>query len=268
MSISSEDKKKSYRSVSQYNQYKKCPYSYKLARIDKVWQRPASWLSQGIAVHACLEAWEKSGRTMSMGELKDLYNTEYANSINQQAKVTPNFEYWFGSGPYNGEVDIERRYVLGWEQVEGLIDYLEDSGDSIWITPDNKPAVELRFDVELGGVPVVGYIDQIIVDKNNNIKVRDLKTGAKPGDVFQLTVYAEAMRQAYGVEIESGDYLMGKTCKPTRNIVLSKEERYHGVHKAFKELEENINNNDFPPIASKANCAMCSVKTSCEYAKG
>ena len=57
-----------HRSVSQLQQYTKCPMAYKLSRIDKVWQRPAAWLIQGSAVHEAIEAWEKSGRTMTLEE--------------------------------------------------------------------------------------------------------------------------------------------------------------------------------------------------------
>lgn len=166
---------KPYRSVSQYNTYNQCPKRYELERIKKVWQRPAAWLSQGTAVHAALEAWERSERTMSLEGMQAVFMEEYSKSIEEQAEVTPNTEYWFASGPYRGMVDIERRFGIGLEQCEKLLDwYAKHPDEKIWITPDGVPAIELEFNVELNGVPVRGFIDAVI-ETPNGLVVRDLK---------------------------------------------------------------------------------------------
>ena len=55
-----------HRSVSQYNVFARCAYRYKLERIEKVWQRPASWLSQGLGVHKAMEEWELSNRELGL----------------------------------------------------------------------------------------------------------------------------------------------------------------------------------------------------------
>lgn len=212
-----------------------------------------------------MEEWELSQRTLTLEELNEIYSTEFRRSIEEQAEETPNFDYWFGSGPYPGPVDIERRYGKGLEQLEGLVTYsLEHPETKIWATPDGKPAIELEFFEEMGGVMVKGFIDQI-VETPSGLRVRDIKTGAKPGDTFQLAVYSEAMRLKYGVLIEQGDYFMGKTMKPTKPISITDDDRAE-VHEAFRQLEDNIKNERFDPNPSRSNCAMCDVKTSCEYA--
>lgn len=255
----------SYRSVSQRNTYVRCAYKYKLSRLDKVWSRPASWLSQGLAVHAAMEAWELSDRKLSFDELLDVYRAEFTKSIEEQAIDTPNFEYWFGSGPYGPEQDIERRWDVGQQQLKALVGYsLAHPEVRVWTTPDGEKAVELEFFVEMGGVMVKGFIDQI-VETPDGLIVRDIKTGAKPGDAFQLAVYSEAMRIKYGVEINRGDYFMGKTGKPTRHIPITAEDRAD-VHLAFAELEENLNAGKFPPNPGSI-CRMCDVATSCEFAE-
>lgn len=253
-----------HRSVSQHNTYVRCPYSYKLQRIDKVWQRPASWLSQGLGVHVAMEEWERSGRTLSREQLVEIYQEEFIRSVNEQAETTPNFDYWFGSGPYSGPVDIERRFAIGEQQLMDLLDYCERVPDKVWTAPDDAPAIELKFEVELGGVQVVGFIDQI-VETPNGLHVRDIKTGSKPGDTFQLATYSEAVRILYGEVIEYGDYFMGKTGKPTKPVFISDRDRAD-VHRAFEELEENIQAERFDPKPSRNTCTMCSVKTSCEFA--
>lgn len=254
-----------HRSVSQRGLYERCPYRYKLERLDKVWQRPASWLSQGLGVHKAMEVWEQENREPGIEDLVEIYREEYARSIAEQAEETPNFHYWFGSGRYSGAQDIERRFGVGESQLRSLVEYCTaHPEEKIWITPDGDPAIELEFNVELGGVPVKGFIDQII-ETADGLRVRDIKTGAKPGDTFQLAVYAEAMHIMHGVVIEQGDYFMGKTGKPTKPIPITEEDRA-ATHEAFKALEENIRAERFEPKPSKNSCTMCAVKTSCEYA--
>lgn len=255
-----------HRSVSQYNTYKRCGYRYKLERIDRAWQRPASWLSQGVAVHAAMEAWEKAGREIEPEKLTEVYEKEYFESVGEQAEETPNFEYWFGSGPYSGPVDIERRFGLGKEQLEKLIAWAESHPEEkTWIAPDGTPGVELGFDVEMGGVQIKGFID-LVIETPQGLTVRDYKTGAKPGDAFQLAVYAEALHIMHGVEVEWGDYMMGKTGKPTMPIRITAEDRAR-VHEEFAWLEEQIQAGVYDPNPSASNCRMCAVRTACEFAE-
>ncbi|UBI10024.1 PD-(D/E)XK nuclease family protein [Corynebacterium coyleae] len=255
-----------YRSVSQYNTFARCAYRYRLERIDRAWQRPASWLSQGVAVHAAMEAWEKSGREMSLEALIDVHDTEFIKSVEEQAKTTPNFDYWFGSGPYDGPTDIERRFGLGREQIEKLTRWATEHPDEkVWITPDGEPAVEVEFFEEMGGVKVKGFID-LVLETPEGLVVRDYKTGAKPGDAFQLTVYAEALRLKYGVDVVAGDFMMGKTGKPTIAHRITDEDR-KAVHEGFEWLEKKIQAGEYEPSPSKSNCTMCAVRTACEFAE-
>lgn len=254
-----------HRSVSQRNTYEQCAYRYKLERLDKVWQRPAAWLSQGTAVHAAYEAWERSERTMPLEQMQEVFAEEYAKSIAEQAEQTPNMEYWFASGPYKGEVDVERRYGIGMEQCEKLIRWYESHPDEkIWITPDGIPAIELPFRVTLNGVMVRGYIDAIM-ETPTGIVVRDLKTGNMPGDEFQLATYAVAMKEMYGVDIHQGDYLMGKTGKPTLIYDL-KDSPTEVVAAEFERMDKAVLAGEFEPSPEKNKCMFCSVRTSCEFA--
>lgn len=254
-----------HRSVSQYNTFARCAYRYRLERIDKVWQRPASWLSQGVAVHAAMEAWERNNRKMSLEELGEVYAEEFTKNIEEQAETTPNFEYWFGSGPYDGPTDIERRFGLGIEQIEKLTGWARSHPDEkVWIAPDGRPGIELEFEEEMGGVKVKGFID-LVLETPQGLVVRDYKTGAKPGDVFQLTVYAEALRMKYGVDVYAGDFMMGKTGKPTKQHRFSLDDR-DAVHEGFAWLEEQIDAGSYEPNPSRSNCQMCAVRTACEFA--
>lgn len=258
-----------HRSVSQINQFSRCGYSYKLSRIDHAWERPAAWLGQGSAVHEAAEAWEKSNRTMSLEEAQDVFRESYERHINEACEITPNTEYWYASGPYRGEVDIERRYKIGLEQVEKFVNWHMAHPDQvIWITPDGTPAIELAFDFDLDGVLVRGYIDAVrVVD--GEIRVVDYKTGNKPGDDFQLGVYGVALAEMYGIDPPKlGEYYMagksGQPGKPTYPFDLTEWTRER-VSERFAQLEADLKAEKFEPDPEPSKCAFCSVSLACSF---
>ena len=278
------------RSVSQLNQYIRCPQAYKLGRIDKVWARPAAWLPQGTAVHAVLEQYEKrlaEGKPMALEEALDLFREEYAKDISRYTAETPNFEWWFWSGPYSGERDVERRYSIGLEQVEKFVAWRTTEGQQIWTTPGGvctteawlnpgceeckpKPAIELAFNIELDGIRVRGFIDAVVV-VDGELRVRDYKTGNSPGDDFQLGVYALAIETLYGVRPTTGDYFMagkkGKPAKTTAPYDLSCWTR-GAVSDRFHEVEARIQAGDFDPDPEPSKCGFCDVNLSCPVFSG
>lgn len=253
-----------YRSVSQYKSWKDCGYRYRLERIDKVWQRPAAWLGQGTAEHEAWEMYERSGRTMSLEAVKDVYRAAYEREINEACETTPNFAYWFASGPYKGEADIERRYKIGLDQNDGYLDwYAQHPNEVIWVAPDGTPGIEMKFDVVFGEVPVRGFIDAVI-QIGDNVRVRDNKTGNMPGDDFQLAVYARSLEKLYDVEINTGDYWMGRKGGPTPIYDLSywTAER---LTEAFAEMDAGVRAGSFEPNPEPKKCMFCSVSSSCAF---
>ncbi|QHB41249.1 Cas4 exonuclease [Mycobacterium phage Chupacabra] len=257
-----------HRSVSQLKQYERCPYSYYLARVLKVWQRPAAWTAQGSAVHEAIEAWERSGRTMSLEEMTAVFRKSYDRYINESCADTPNFKAWFASGPYDGKRDITRREDIGQDQCEKYITWAESHPEEvIWIAPDGTPGIELAFDIDLDGVLIRGYIDAVL-EVEDVLRVRDHKTGNQPGDDFQLGVYAVALAETYGIEAPTiGDYWMGRAGKPTYPFDLTDWPRDR-VAEAFGELEDNIKAERFDPLPEPDKCKFCDVAHACSFAVG
>lgn len=253
-------------SVSQYKLYERCAYAWKLTKIDKVWEKPAAWLAQGSAVHEAAEAYERANRTMSLEDMQEVFKESYAKHINEACEVTPNLDYWFRSGPYGGEADIERRYHIGLDQCGKYIRWYEAHPDEvIWIADDGTPGIELGFDMDLDGVLVRGFIDAVI-RHGDEIVVRDNKTGNQPGDDFQLGVYAVALADQYGIPQPSrGDYWMGRSGKPTVPYRLEAWPRER-VAEAFAALADNINAGRFEPSPEPSKCRFCSVAVFCDYA--
>lgn len=251
-----------YRSVSQLKQYEQCPLSYKLDRIDKVWNRPAAWLDHGTAVHKAVEEFWKSGGVLTLEDAVGIASEAYSSGINRLLEETPNADVWFSSGRYRGFADIERRAEIVPEMVERFYQWAAAHPDyKVWEASDGTPGVEIGFDVEIGGVRVRGFIDLVMTDPEGRVVVVDVKTGAQPGDEFQLAVYGQALKIAYGVDVATGYYWMGKTGRLTRPYDLSivpLEE----IEERFRLTDDGIRNGRFDPRPGD-HCRRCPVATSC-----
>jgi putative RecB family exonuclease len=267
--------KPAYRSVSQLNQYERCPHSYYLSRVLKAWQRPAAWLAQGSAVHEAAEYWERSGRTATLEEVQEHYTESYERHINEALATTPNFQFWFASGPYRGEEDTSRRYLIGLEQVEKYLAwYAKWPEQAIWIAPDGTPGIEIGFDIELDGIPIRGFIDAVIQipgyagSAQPEVIVRDNKTGNSPGDDFQLGVYGVALAEQFGIDPpQRGDYWMGRSGKATIPYEIGEWTR-EKVSAKFQELEANLQAERFDPKPEASKCRFCDVALACEFRIG
>lgn len=248
-----------YRSVSQVKQYNDCPYQYYLQRRARAWQRPAAWFPQGIGVHKAIEEVEKSGRTMTLEEAQEVYKKAYSADVARWCEESPNFEVWYWSGPYNGEVDLQRRWNLGLEQVERYFAFIEKNPDWVPDVIDGRQAVELSLRVYFGDVEVRGFIDNV-----THHKPVDAKSGNKPGDDFQLGTYAGFLEKEHGIKRSEGFYWMGRTGKLTKPYDLTEwsEQRLADV---YGEVDALILAEEFDPKPEASKCRFCSVAAECEF---
>lgn len=248
-----------WRSPSQLNEYTRCPYSYYLSRRLRVWKKPAAWLAHGTAVHSALEAWERSGRVMTLEEVQEVFRSEYRDLINDDLKITPNPKSWFSSGRYTGPQDIPRRFDVGQQHVANVIGFYENNPD-MWPDQYNgELAVELPMDTVFGTVRVVGYIDLV-----SGRKPYDYKTGTTPGGDEQLATYAGYLKQSLDIPFSEGFFFMAKTGKPTRPYDLTgwSLERLADV---YGELDQKIKAEEFEPNPDPDVCYRCPVASSCEF---
>jgi putative RecB family exonuclease len=260
------------RSVSQLSSYMEelggCNYRYFLVRIAQAWDKPAAWLPQGLAVHEAAEAWEMSDRQMPRDQVIEVYKEAYRAHTRRLAKDTPNFDYWSPSWKYVGWGDITRRALIGLEQINRYLDWYEKHpGERIWRTPKGEKAIEIRFDMSLGVVKVIGYIDQIIETGVHQLRLRDIKTGKKPGGVLQLKVYSLAVEKQYGVTISEGDYWMGGTGKPTRETYDLSSMSEEQMVDLFERMDRGVKAEEFEPSPDPDKCRMCPVRTACVFAE-
>lgn len=249
------------RSVSQTEQYQKCAWQFHLQRVQRKPTRPAAWSTQGTAFHSAAESFEKSLRTATADEMVELFSEQYSKMINGAMQKEPNLTNWLTAGPPAGE-DIEGRYKLGQQQVREYVEWSKVNEPKIWQTPENKQALELYFKVEIGGVVVRGYIDQLIEEPDSSVRVRDLKTGSTKSKL-QLKTYKVAVEKIHEVKVNQGDWYFGKTGKLSRAVDLS-EVTEEEVGAEFAAMDAGVKAGNFPANPGFM-CRFCDVSQHCSY---
>lgn len=254
-----------HRSVSQLNSYSRCGLSYFLSRVaEGVSESPAAWSFQGVAVHKAIESFELSNRTASLGELFDIFTVEWNRLIESAKDREPNLDAWLTGGRKKTENDIRDRYSIGKSQIETYVNYCQTDPLEVWTLPDTgKPAIEVPFDIDVGGIRVVGYIDQIKQDPNTgDLLVRDIKTGSKkPHGYKQLVVYRYAIESLYSTPVLWGDYWMAKDGRPCDPIYLGGHARER--IQAWFQMMDFAERNGIYLSNEGDHCRTCSVAPYC-----
>ncbi|MDM4718421.1 PD-(D/E)XK nuclease family protein [Micromonospora sp. WMMA1363] len=248
--------------MSQLQTFSKCGEQWRLEKRVLAPSRPAAWCHQGTAFHTAVEAWERNYRQDHPGDILDLFETEYDRLVAVDMEREPDLARWLTGGNSRADADITRRRERGATQVQGYMDYaLADSG-RVWRDPDGFPALEVEFRLDLGGVAVVGYIDQVWQWGTGQIGPRDLKTGTRlPGSPLQLGVYRVAVQELYGFLPAWGDFYMAKNNRPERPVDLSRYTR-EWVTSQFRMLEAGIRAESFLPNPGDG-CRTCGVSEFC-----
>jgi CRISPR/Cas system-associated exonuclease Cas4 (RecB family) len=173
-------------SNSSVNTYKTCPrkYAYHYGP-QKRYVKPTEAMQLGNLVHEALAfALNHDG---SKEAALSYLDTCFTNDVEKAKKI---IKYYM---PRIGPV---RPYVL-----------------------DGKPVIEKKFDVEVAGVRMLGYIDAVIYDRYNNVVLVDWKTRAGLLDSHQieldnqLHMYVHVAREVLGIPVT-------KACQVQMNTTL------------------------------------------------
>lgn len=251
-----------HRSLSQYKKYADCSEQYRLTYIDKVGSfTPAAWLAQGTAFHAAVEGWEESGRSPQF-DISRTFQVAYDAEIERFKFSQPDLKKWSHSFKTTTENDIENRRDLGLKQLQNYVDFSEEDKFVIKDIDDYTLAVEVAFEINIGGVLVKGAIDQILL-LPDGVEVRDLKTGNREQTYLQLGVYAYVVETIFGWPVKKASYYYAKDNKV---VTLSEKElsRYNEEYLSylFTTLEKGIENNIFLPNPGDS-CLFCPVRDYC-----
>ncbi|MFE5092075.1 RecB family exonuclease [Streptomyces sp. NPDC056638] len=249
--------------MSQAEQYLyKCAEQYRLRRAERIIPRPASWSHQGTAFHSACEEFEKSGRTLPSEAVVQVFSDQYTALTNKALDKESDLSRWMTAGQVDAETDMVNRYTLGQEQTVRYVEWAKESQPSYWQAADGQQGLELHLTAEIGGVPVQGYVDQLPLEPDGSVRVRDLKTGTTKSK-FQLQTYTVLARKVLGVEVNKADWYMAKTgglSRPVDVTMVTEEE----VGKVFQELDAGVKAGNFPANPG-FHCRFCDVSHACKF---
>lgn len=266
-------------SVSQIETLASCGMKYKLQRLDGEQEVPAWWNVGGTAFHATIEAWERGradGREWGSGATREYFSqaledgaeaVETSSGIRRRDwraanKGTENGAWWADKG-----AEMVNSYVLA-HTFPNSVDMCGELLIKI-----GAPCLELPFSVTIAGVEIKGFIDQVRVlelpGEGSVILVRDLKAGkSTPGGSFQLGVYAQALRQQYGITLPMmGEYWMARKGEATVPVDLDKYWPPHAIAYQVTMAQRQRQAGIFAPSPSTF-CGACGVSEACPTRTG
>lgn len=251
-----------HRSVSQLLKYARCSEEYRLSYVErKNTFKPAAWLAQGTAFHEAVQGWEESGRSSGF-DIGNAYLVVYEREIESFKLRQPDLSQWLKSPKTTTENDIQARRDKGVEQLRNYVDYAENNEFVIADVDEWTLAIEVPFQVEIGGVLIKGAIDQILM-LPDGVEIRDLKTGNREAAYLQLGVYTLAVEKIFGWPVQKASYYYAKDNKI---VTLSRKDldRYNEEYlsELFGALNSGIENNVFIPNPGP-NCTFCPVLDYC-----
>lgn len=254
------------RSYSQLSSYARCGEAYRLTRLvrPKLPQRPAAWTAHGLAFHEAAETWERNDR---QEDFVELYSAAFDAQIEAFTEIQPNL--WMWQRPWNKkttELHIAAQKETGLEQARNYPQFIKNYGMDILRDENDMPAIEIGFELDFSGVPVVGYID-IVRQFGEQVIPVDIKTGNRVKANTQLGLYKIALEETYGMSVSHGEFLYTKGGRNTPNqaevekVNLDQYTRPY-FEEMFATLERGIQAEVFLPAPSDA-CGLCAVKSYC-----
>lgn len=174
----------------------------------------------------------------------------------------PDTDRWLRGPRTKTEDDIEARLQRGLQQVMDYVSFTESNDFVIKDIDDFTLAVEVPFEIEIGGVLVKGAIDQILL-LPDGVEVRDLKSGNREAGKLQLGIYALAVEKIFRWPVKKASFFYAKDSKI---VTVSRQEldRYNEdyLSELLSALDRGIENGVFIPNPS-SSCTLCSVKMYC-----
>jgi DNA helicase-2/ATP-dependent DNA helicase PcrA len=235
-------------SATDIDTYRSCPLKYKFARVFRIPQEPTIHQRFGIVVHQVLERYHAAGEAERIPPLTDLH------LLLDQG--------WRRSG--FGDSEEERQ--LRQKATAALTRYYEraqsDEGQPVWF--------ERQFSFKLGPHLVRGRVDRVDRLPSGEYELIDYKTGRpKPAeqlaDDVQLSLYAIAAREAWGLEETRGAY---HYLLDDKKVAISGDPaRAEWIRTVAAEVAEGIKAQEFEPTPSQQACSWCDYRLVCPAAE-
>lgn len=260
---------KPHLSYSSLTSWLDCGERYRLERVVGVTQSPAWWFLGGSAVHTATElhdigdaapavdlfhvAWTKERARI------DAPDSAFRSGGRRVSKDWPNKEndaWWLHHGPLMVQSWIDWRVNNPQWQILDIAGQSEDGRDE-------RPGIEVPFQLAYGDTQIQGYIDRVMVNTDTGqVSVVDIKSGSRdPASALQLGVYSRGLAQQYGLTATIGAYWMARRgdLGHTHSLLHFTDDRLAAW---FGKAKVGIENEVFIPHVTSF-CNTCAVAPHC-----
>jgi DNA helicase-2/ATP-dependent DNA helicase PcrA len=237
-------------SASDIETYRACPLRYKFARVFRIPQEPTLHQRFGIAVHQVLERYHVA---------EDQDGSDGAAAGGSLTDLLMLLEVSWRRGGF-GDSDEERQ--LHQKAVAALTRYHEraqsDQARPVWF--------ERQFSFKLGPHLVRGRVDRVDRLPSGEYELIDYKTGRPKSaeqlvNDVQLSLYAIAAREAWGLEANHGAYYY--LLDDEKVAIAGDAERSDWIRGVASEVAEGIKAQEFEPTPSPRACKLCDYRLVC-----
>jgi hypothetical protein len=259
------DTKVKFRSYTALSTWMECPRKYRLKYVDRLAEEPAVWNVGGTAFHSCAE-WvltEDDRYCISTEDMWELAWTEALNEVIERSSepALPPIEEWRAAN--QGREHVGWWMKQGPQMVRDFIEWRQTKGKDLIVVDDG---VEHRFEVDLGGVPVVAIPDALVMDEFGQLNILDWKSGRRPpASALQLAVYRTSVLHGWGQEAVWGHfYLTRKAVLIPFDLTRWSDEYVTGL---FTEFDARERAGLYDPTPGDA-CKFCpATRDHCPYGK-
>lgn len=267
------------RSYSQLSSFTECSQRYYLERVVDVPRPQAVWFPAGKAYHSTTEWFDRemfAGHPILLEagrqKLAQVWADEFDREMDATRQIEPDVSKWFTAGrptreKPNGE-DAEWWSTAGAAMCQDYASWWERNDQyKVWTLPDGEPALEVPVQRALNGVPVLGYVDQVLESNDGRLLVVDKKTGSRvPQHPLQLATYAVELEEQFARQFSFGAYFMARPAELTPPKWLG----FMGkdlLGQMYSRMDEAERRGLYLPNLGQ-HCTRCLVKDWCQAAGG
>lgn len=260
----SEEKAISY---SQLAAFSNCPYQYKLAYLLKIPKRGQASTTFGNVIHTTIEQFVRDiavnkGTQGQIFEKADIASTNIPD-LKELLRIYDKkwVDEWFESKSQKEEYKKKGYVILE----KFYSDFIANQTKILML--GQEPALEVKFNANLGGVAIYGKIDRIDDLGNNEIAIVDYKTGSPKTKLDsdakdQLLMYQAAALQTLGKVPKSLTYYFLED--GSKLTFLGKDEEIEKLGNKLNDFKEQLRGNDFKASPGH-HCQWCDFYDICEF---
>jgi len=257
-------------SYSQLAAFKKCPLQYKFAFILRIPVRGKAVFSFGKTMHETFYQFLKlvnEGQSQNQTNLFGFTSSTPLRAKDQNKLLEDIFEKSWIDEWYENKSQKEEYYKLGRKIIKDFYDDFVKNQPRV-LKINNTPALEMPFNLKIGGYTLNGRIDRID-ESPEGVTIIDYKTGTPrekldADDKEQLLIYQIAAEEVLKLQPKTLTYYYLNEYKKA-SFFGEDLDKQTLKEKIIQEIGE-IKKSDFKPTPGW-QCSYCDFKDICDFAE-